>query len=488
MIFLFLDIYKYNTSLMVKLDTTLQNIRKFNSNYFTLLNEAENAGFQSMEDFYAEIKRFYAQHGITVSEKVIKFIVDVFGAEAANNPQTAQIAKNIFKNPRRFLTKVEEALGVNLSTITQKVNAAGNTSNDPQIQQYLAKLLQNMEAIENNTSATHSVMDTISTDVYSVVNQLEYAFEKQKEQAQGDATKIKLLDDVLEELKRISEAQTNNSSPSMYDNQDLSGQKLYFIQGGQLVEGTVLLDSDSPLISQETLDGINIGKNPPPIQETLQEIQKMAHTVWVQYGNRVYVVKKSTIPDINMIGKIADFIPEATEEIKSILKMGRVFFQPISGDIKQDQKIRRKIGRASGNFEYYGNKVSDITNQWGMRQLPSQDDDGSGTWSSPIKSGIENTAAMRVIEWVMQHVPDAGIDISGGNLVIRDGKMSSGVFTNKYFTIRFRSSTTGYDASMITTIEVKGINMQELADFCRAKRIRFEDKNGQILIYNSIIR
>lgn len=473
---------------MIKIDSTLQNVRKFNSNYFKLINEANDAGFQSMDDFYAEVKKQYAEQGIIVSEKVIKFIVDVFGAEAANNPQLAQISKNIFKNPNRFLTNVEKALGVNSAGIAQKVNAIGNTSNDQQVYQYLAKILQNMEYIENNTSATRSIADTQSADVYNILQQLEAAFKRQEQQAQGDATKIKMLEDVLAELKRITEAQSANTTPSAYDNQDLTGEKLYFMQGGQLVEGTTLFDSDSPLKSQDTLDAINSGKNPPPIQETLEQIQKMPHTVWIQSGGKVYVVKKSTIPDINMIGKLADFIPEATEEIKSILKMGKLFFQPISGNIKADQKTRRTIGRAAGDFEYEADKIRDIHNQWGMRQLPNQDVEQSGTWSSQVKGGVENTAAMKVINWVMQHVNDSGVEISGGNLVIRDGKMAGGVFTNKYFTIRFRSSTTGYDASMITTIEVKGVNINDLADFCKINRIRFDDKNGQLLIHNGIVR
>jgi hypothetical protein len=479
---------------MINLDTTLQNVRRFNSNYARLLFEAEEQGFQSMEDFYDEVKRFYAEQGVTVSDKVIKFIVDVFGAESANNPQMAQIGKSIFKNPKRFLSTVEKALGVNAPQLAQKIDDTANQNDNPQVVQALTQLLGVMEKIEQHASGSHSVLDTISTDLYDIKQNLVATAGRaaqsvdELEAQQGLTELVQAMKEIVPELQRIAKAQLNKNEPSAYDGQDLSNDDLKFFQNGQLIEGRVLLDSDSPLLSQEVIDGINNGKNPPWIVETIEEIKQMPHTVWVYVGGKVYVVKKSTIPDINLVGKMAEFIPQATEEVKSLLKLPKIFFQPVSGERKQDEKTRRQIGKAAGRFEYQQDKITGIMNKYGMRPMPHEDDEQEGEWYTPLKGGVENTPAIIVIKWVMENKPDSGITIEDGNLNVTGGKLVSGMFTNNYLTVRFSSGTRGYDASTITSMDVKNIDVPALIQFCKSRKINAEDQSKQVLVRNNFLR
>lgn len=472
---------------MISSDQTLQKIRKFNSEYTTLLAEANNAGFQSMEDFYKEVKQFYAKQGVTVSDKLIKFIVDVFGVEAAKNPQIAQTTKNIFKNPQRFLTNVQQALGLDVNELAKQVEAKGNPNHDPNITKMIPQFLQLMQSIESHASGSHSTLDTISTDMYDVKQMVQSSFDRAEQSTQkvgGGSNRV--FRKMLIELKRIANAKLSGKNDSPLNAKDLTGEDVSFQQGLTTLTGKVLVDSGSKTLSQDHLDALN--QNGQVITQTLQEIQQMPNTVWVQVSGQVYVVKKAELLSPEVANAMADFIPNATNEIKSLLQVPKVFFQPLTGELgkrdKGDDRTRRKIAHSLGRSSYSAEKADDIASRMGFRRTEDSDEESEGEWYSPLNDGSDKVPVMIVLRWISDNYNDSGIEIEGDNLSVTGGRMASGVFTSKYFTARFSSQTRARDVSQIVSMDVKAVDIPRLIDFCQQNDISHKEQGKQVLIYN----
>ena len=469
----------------MNLDPTLSKIRKFNSENSWLLSE----DVQSMENFEKEVKAFYAEQGTNVPDKVIKLIITIFGTESAKNPELAKIAKNIFKNPNRFIVNVEKALGLNAKQIANKIDTIANPTHNPEITKSLDSMVALMQSVEQHVSGSHSVLDTISADQFDLIKLFTSTFNRILSTAEnGNVANLEMLKLTLGELRRIGLANLSKNSPSEFDDQDLSNETLKFFEGPRIVAGTVLLDSDSPLLSQDTIEAINQGKNPPLIGRSLDEIKKMPHYVWIQVDGKVHEVKKATIPKVNLIGKLAEFLPQEMDQLKSLLELPRVFFHPISNNPKENVARQRRIGSSVGGFDYEANKIGNLMGQYGVNPNVSSDKNEEGKWYSPLKAGVETTPALLVLNWVMENVPNSGIDISNGEIVIEGGQLTSGRFINKYVTINFSQNTRGYDASTITSMDIKNINVESLINFCRSKKINALSQKEQVLVRNNFLR
>lgn len=476
---------------MISLDTTLQTIRKFNADYTHLLAEANDAGFQSMDEFYKEVKQFYAGQGVTVSDKLIKFIVDVYGVEAAKKPDIMQNTKNIMKNPQRFLTNVMKALGVDANAMAQKVNQTGNPQNDPNIAKAIPKFLQLMQSIESHVSGSHSVLDTISTDQYDQLQLFRSTVQRaERSLRKAGVANARTQQAMLAELIRIGNARlTGQKSGGRSGDLFEANKTVKFLYNGQIVEGTVLLDSDTQ-IDQAYLDGINT--NGQIIKEPLDEIQSpaLAGHIWVQYQGQVFVVNKATLPKEELSEQMADFIPNMTDEMKSLLQLPSVFFQPISGEVgagnKSDNKHRRDIAGAVGSSEYAKEKAEAIATKMGFRPTASDEEDEQGEWFSPLRSESMNQPIMLVIQWIHDNYADSGIELSSDGLTVKGGKMSSGVFSSKYFTANFDANSRSRDISKVINMDVRNIagKEQNLIQFCQTNRISFKDIKTVIRIKN----
>lgn len=504
MIFLFADIYM-KTIIMVTVDPTLLRIRELNKYRAWVLSEANQAGFQDMEDFYKEVKQHYADEGVTVSDKVIKFIVDVYGAEAAENPALAQSTKNIFKNPDRFVMKVLKALNVSPEKLSSMIGQVGNQAGNPQVQaqltqeiKKLANIDQNVGDIATHVSGMHSMQENQANDTYAILKVIRKMHKQLKKMNKLSQQQEEAVDQVEQDVENQGAAKEGNCKPSKFDDLVLTNREINFSWSGLNYTGTVLLDSTDGALSQEYLDGLI--KNGKSVPATVAEVQdpKKCKRVWVQSQNTIYEVPKILVKSVDEANRLAAFIPDLPVEIKSIFDKADIFFRNIyAADTKdkktgvpysgKDQELRRGFAKGSAGNEYERGKNLDIQQKWGMRNPVDIEGSEKGEWYSPITTTTTNVAATIVLRWLAENGLGASMEVDANSVRVFDGKMTEGVFSNQDLTIRFRPQTRGNDVGNIHNIIVKGtrVNHEQLRTFCKQHNIEAaESTERQTTIYN----
>lgn len=490
---------------MVTADPTLTKIRELDQYRAWVLSEANEAGFQDMNDFYKEVKQHYADEGIIVSDKVIKFIVDVYGAEAAENPALAQSTKNIFKNPDRFVMKVLKALNVSPEKLSSMIGQVGNQAGNPQVQaqltqelKKLANIDQNVGDIATHVSGMHSIGENQATDIYSILKVLRKMRKQLKQMNKLSPQQEEVVDQVESDVESQGEAQQGKCKPSKYDDQVLTNRQITFSWSGLIYDGTVLLDSSDGALSQEYLDGlIKAGKTVPATVAEVQD-QKKCKRVWVQAQKTVYEVPKILIKTDDEANRLAAFIADMPVEIKSIFDKADVFFRNIyaadktdkkTGDAysSKDEKRRQSLAQSAANIEYYRNKNLGIQQKWGMRSPEDIENPEKGEWYSPITTTTTNIAATLTLRWLAENGLEGSLEVDANSVRAFDGKMTDGVFSNQDLTIKFKPQTRGNDVGNVHNIIVKGtrVNHVQLREFCKQHNIEVaESTDRQTTVYN----
>jgi len=327
-------------------DQMLLKIRALNSEENRLITEATIQGDQELEQIVKLTKDFYAKLGITASEALINAVIKIYG----KGPAIA-LARKLKKNPTHFIGQIFKEMGLDATAMAQQVNANSNQSNDPAV---MAAILAALEKIESSASATRSVNEVMSADLFAILQKIpelmEYVMKNEK-QAKGE------------------------NVGTEYDNIDLTNREVTFSHGslGKVYKGTVLVDSDNALISQEYLDALNKDKNPPIIHKTKEDLEEIKGWLWVQVQNTVMIINKTAVHSQKSAGIMADFLQNASEETKSLFQEPLVFFSPVADgeNLKKGNKLIQGVVKTQGKIDHQKQKHDDIMRSVGMSAVKS---------------------------------------------------------------------------------------------------------------------
>ncbi|MFA5300770.1 MAG: hypothetical protein WC389_21480 [Lutibacter sp.] len=465
---------------MISIDPTLARIRLLESKPQILVLEAE----QPYDEFVREVQAFYNKNGADVSYDLTYKIIDALGIEKAETPEGVQFAQEVKKNPQKLLTTFLKRKGVTIEQLESMVQNELIPSGNKQMVDLLTKMLQKMEEIEANTSGTRSTTETMSADVYKLVQGLYTRMDSRKGN-KVDSTMTKIY----------------------------TGEVVNFLtENGELIQkATVLIDADDD-ISQEQLDAFNKRKAATlteskeitvnELPKTVQEVKSQPNILWAQKNNKIYIIDKSQLISDEEAAAVANRLGETggeggggdtgegaeeltlPREVKSLIKMPEMFFSPIGQETKQgeynkaEDKTRKNIAHGYGQSQYYRQKADQIAREMGFSAVPEMTDESGDKWETMVNP---NAPAYKVLNWIANNFQDSGIKIIGSQLTVSNGTKAQRSFTNAYVVIHFERNVEQSDITNIDSITVQKLErkQQSFLDFCKSERLntRISDNN-----------
>lgn len=477
-IFLFEAIYNYKPFTMKIIDTTLQKIRKFNSDA-QLLAEAEEAKSQPLDDFVKEVQAYYTKRGLNIPEKVIRFVIKVYGVSAAHDSALSLRTKKALTDEGRFVGNILKQLGITTEELADKVDQQGNVAQDPEITKKIDEMMKLLVNSESHQSMINSTTQNMSSDLLSIAQKMpEYA---------------DLMKELIEQVKKLGDVANGKKVKTSFDNQILTNMDVAFSQGSldKILKGRVLMDSDDQAnLTQDYIDAINGGQNPPPIKETLAQIgsAEFAHHVWVQVQGKVFVVPKAALHTANEAKQISDFLQKASPEVVSLFKKPKLFYHSISGQKEDwDEKDRIKAAHGDGKFDWHADRISQRNAKLGMTPLPREDGgetESSGQWYSEIYASARNTPILLTLDWISKNTHNSGISFDGNKITIKKASLSNGVLSTKYFKAQSDGNKRSPTVADFSVLKVQGVDTKKLLYFCQSKKINVAEQGSWLIIKN----
>jgi hypothetical protein len=447
---------------MTNLDHTLEKMRLMESAHWQLLLEIS----QSLDDFKDQVRAAYAKQNINLSDKAIEMFIEVYGLDAPTTPEAAERVKNIMKNPSRFIENLKRISGDNSQQMAQKVAAKGNAANNPEVLQTLTQVLQQ---IEKNTSKTSSVEETISSDIYELVQKL------------GEL--IPDFQEVTKIMRGIANGTTTGKHP-LYGN-NLNGKAVTVLSTNQ--EGTVIVDSDfaDKLLGQEGLDALNKTIKDRGINymlPVLSGITSQPHHAWVLIPStkEVVDVDKSLLAPADfssIMSSVIDKNPRAAKIIAQITDKAER--EAMTKTFAQASDIQNKLERAAQGTGHNLQKYRRIMGIDGMEKE-------SNIIRIPIESGVQyNSPVVKVFSYIAsKNLGDLQITHKD---VLLSGSIQNMVFSSPSLDVEF--SAIPPSLARITRIIIKATDeetFKELQRYIQKIGLRLTPKmEGDKIIINT---
>jgi hypothetical protein len=441
---------------MTNLDSTLQKVRLMETDQGRLLLEVA----QTLDQFKQELRAFYAKKKINVSDKVLDYLLLIYGIDAPKTPEAVARVRNIMKNPKRFIDSLKQLSGDTTQEMTQKVNQEGNPTNDPAIAKALLKLFQD---IEKNTSMTASVSQTISADIMELVRsgqaeqKVGQYFDKEAKLNPKMARLLVMAKQFFE--SQIKAAKEGKKSPLC--GTDHTGDAVLVIETGK--GGTIIIDSDDPALTDEELTQYNL---------TVDAVRGKECTAWVRLdegGDELVEVKKAGLApdDLKQIGA---FITNAPNEIKPLFDLPTVFFS------NTDEKVRRDVIGAASKADLNQKKAQDIAQKWGYdTNLNTGYDAHSGSLIMPVSQSDLQAPQGKMFEWLATNLKSANI-VLGKNTISINGNFRNGVFTNSALRIHF-SNYKQPNLATLSSVDILGADTNTIKSAAKQWGLRIQQLN-----------
>ena len=394
---------------MTAVDSILNKMRLLESQYGELMSEQS----QSWDEFIQGIQKYYEQQGVkNIPPNMIELLIKTIGIENAQSAAGKTMLQNMKKNPNRFLNNIMSSYNVDYNKVKDTFNEKLNTSDDKELKDMLGWVLDQMIAVESHASASHSLLDTMSPDLYSIRQsqdkQLRLIMIALKKLSKNTPQLMK----AIENMARMLTKQKEEGSP--LNGKDLTNKYVYLSDGH---EGTVIIDSDDKGLTQEGLNAIadQFKSVIPNVSFDLNVIKamKVPH-VWILTNDRlIYEATNAVSAKIIDVDKTAvlpvefkPIIDALEEDPETYLSAAKIIAKMTAG------KERNELVDAFGSMKHSRKKMDnlsrdlgyDVDKYRGMMGITG-DQNEKNRIRLPITSTGGVSAASRVLHWIKDIKP-----------------------------------------------------------------------------------